>query len=179
MQVIYELSSEPKYLNQYYALREKCYRVDLKLATFDGSEEQQDRTGHILIARRGETCIGGARIHNAASLLDTIPELELPSENSCVWERFCVDPKIRSTELARDFCSQLITHSRRLGFEYAVTLSSLLNARAYRQWHSALGVEFTISKKLHGIAAPQFAGLEHYLSFSTLQPENQMLQMAA
>ena len=179
MQVIYELSNEPKFLNQYYQLREKCYRVDLKLAKFNGAEEQQDLTGNILIARRGERCIGGARIHNASSLLDAIPELQLPSENSCVWERFCLDPEIRSTALARDFCAKLIEYSRGFGFEHAVILSSLRNARFYRQCHSALGVPFTIAKKLHGAEPEQFAGLEHYLSFSTLQSQSQFLRMAA
>jgi GNAT superfamily N-acetyltransferase len=179
MQVIYELSSEPKYLNQYYELREKCYRVDLKLAAFNGAEEQRDRTGQILIARQGEKCIGGARISDAASLLDALPGLQLPSDNSCVWERFCLDPTIRSTALAKDFLAKLIEYSRDFGFEHAVLLSSLRNARFYRLCHSALGVEFTIASKLHAAEPEQFAGLEHYLSFSTLQPDNQMLQMAA
>ena len=70
MQVVYELSNEPKFLNQYYRLREECYRVDLKLSEFNGSEEAQDRTGRILIVRRGDRLIGGARICNASSLLD-------------------------------------------------------------------------------------------------------------
>jgi hypothetical protein len=179
MQVIYELSSEPKYLNQYYELREKCYRVDLKLAAFNGAEEQRDRTGQILIARQGEKCIGGVRISNASALLDVFPELQLPSENSCVWERLCLDPTIRSTALAKDFCAELIEYSRVIGFEHAVLLSSLRNARFYRLCHSALGVEFTIARKLHAAEPEQFGGLEHYLSYSRLQPENEMLQMAA
>jgi hypothetical protein len=179
MQVVYELSNESKFLNQYYQLREECYRVDLKLSEFNGSEEAQDRAGHILIARRGDRCIGGARICNASSLLDAIPELQLPSANCCVWERFCLDSEVRSTELARDFCAKLIEYSRIFGFEHAVMLSSFRNARFYRLLHSALGLEFTIGRKIQGITAPQFTGLEHYLSYSTLQPENCLEAMAA
>ena len=176
MQVVYELSNEPKFLNQYYRLREECYRVDLKLSEFNGSEEAQDRTGRILIVRRGDRLIGGARICNASSLLDAIPELQLPYGNCCVWERFCLDSEVRSTELARDFCAKLIEY---FGFEYAVMLSSFRNARFYRLLHSALGVEFTIGGKLQGVAASQFAGLEHYLSYSTLQPEHRSQRIAA
>ena len=95
-----------------------------------------------------------------------------------MWERFAFDPAVRKVQLIRDFCAGLIAASRAAGYRHALVLSSLRNARFYRQCHSALGVEFRIHSHLPNAARESFAGLEHYLSVANLQPA-QPLPMAA
>lgn len=179
MTTVFELSEDPWLLAQYYALRERCYRDELALDDFDGSEEAADRSGNILLAHRRGKCIGGARIAPAASLPYDLPELRRANANPCVWERFAVAPQYRSLQFIREFNAYLIEYSLALGYSRALVLSSLRNARFYRQCHSALGVGFEIRRPLTEINEGTFAGLEHYLSISRLQPLPQALQLAA
>ena len=44
----FEVSRDVHALQQYYALRERCYRQELQLAAFDGSEDERERQGLIL-----------------------------------------------------------------------------------------------------------------------------------
>ena len=173
-----KLSREPEILQQYFDLRGQCYREELGLSDFDGSEEILDLQAKILLATKGGRCIGGARISPAMFLPWQISELKLQRGTSCIWERFVFDPELRSVELIRDFCAELIDVSRASGYRHAVVLSSLRNARFYRQCHSALGVEFEIHKHLPHFGGETFAGLEHYLSVSHLQ-RRQALLLAA
>ena len=53
-------------LEQYYDLREKCFRKELGLPDFDGGEDERDLQGEIVIARQGDRCVGGARIANGS-----------------------------------------------------------------------------------------------------------------
>ena len=50
MPIEFKLTQDPHLLGQYYALREQCFREELGLPDFDGSEEECDRKGQILLA---------------------------------------------------------------------------------------------------------------------------------
>jgi len=179
LSITFELSRDPQLLQQYYTLRERCFRQELELPDFDGSEEQLDRCGHILIAHRNGECVGGARI--APSLLpgDQLRDFDLVPQTCCAWERFVLDPATRTVQLARDFLAHLIELSRVLGYRHALMYSSRLNARFYRQCHTALGVGFHIHETLPDASHGPFAGLEHYLSVSQLHEERRSLYLAA
>ena len=41
----YEVTRDPRLLEQYYDLREECFRKELSIPDFDGAEEEQDRQG--------------------------------------------------------------------------------------------------------------------------------------
>lgn len=174
MSIKFELCREPLLLAQYYYLREQCFRKDLGLPDFDGSEDERDREGQILIARLGDRCVGGARITPGTPIGTHLREMNLAVDNCCMWERFVVDPEVRSVQLVRDFCAELIEESRRFGYDFAVVLSSLCNARFYRMCHSALGVDFQIHRQLPEMARGAFQGLEHYLSVAHLAKANAM-----
>lgn len=168
MSITFEICRDPRLLDQYYQLRQDCFRRELGLPEFDGSEEERDRQGQILIARIGDRCVGGARIAPGASVSSQLAELALAPEACCMWERFVIDPVVRTVQLVRDFCAFLIDASRSFGYHYALVLSSLRNARFYRQCHSALGVGFQIHRQVPDCAHGAFEGLEHYLSISHL-----------
>ena len=104
--------------------------------------------------------------------------MKLNQNTCCMWERFVFDPAVRSLQLIRDFCVQLIDVSRRMGYQHALVLSSLRNARFYRQCHTAVGVPFQIERHVPHSAQDSFAGLEHYLSVAHLQ-DNERRRIAA
>jgi len=170
----FEVSRDPGLLQQYYSLRERCFRTDLGIESFDGSEEPQDQRGQILLAHINGRVIGGARISSEVPASQHITELNLARPVCCVWERFVLDPGRRSINLAREFLARLIEVSHLLGYEHALMLSSLRNARFYRACHTALGITFEIHKPVPEFATGEFAGLEHYLSVAYLSKREQL-----
>jgi hypothetical protein len=174
----FELCQDPLLLRQYYQLREACFRRELGLPGFDGSEEQHDRQGLILIAHQDGQCIGGARISSNVPAARHLHKLDLAADACCIWERFVMDPAVRTVQMVRDFCAHLIEASRVSGYQHALVLSSLRNARFYRQCHSALGVGFKIHGSMPDCAEGEFARLEHYLSVAQLH-EEPVLSLAA
>lgn len=174
MPVEFKVSRDAEVLDQYYTLREQCFQRELGLNEFDGSEEEQDRHGQLLLAVLNGRCVGGARISSHVPLPSQLEPLGLQQETCCTWERFVIDPSMRTVQLVRDFCQQLIEASRNCGYEHAMVLSSLRNARFYRRCHSALGVDFQIHRHVPHSAQGAFAGLEHYLSVAHLQDRRAM-----
>lgn len=164
----YEVTQDPALLNQYYRLREHCFRAELHIQNFDGSEEESDRHGHILIARRGAFLVGGARIAPVPAQSVLPGELAVDAASICIWERLVCHPDERSASVSRNFLLHLIDHGRRLGYTHAVVLSSLHCARYYRIFHSSLGVPFDILRPAPEFAKGDFMGMEHYLSVSHL-----------
>ncbi len=178
MTIIFELTTDQTLLQQYYHLREVAFREEIGISDFDGSEEPEDRQGHILVGHQGGRCIGGARISPRRLQVEDYNELDLDSRACCSWERLVLHPNIRTDQLSRDFCSHLIDVSRVLGFDHALLVSSLRNARYYRRCHSALGVDFRIHRPAPEYASGMFSGLEHYLSISDLV-DRQEIRLAA
>jgi hypothetical protein len=174
----FEVSRDPRLLEQYYALREQCFREELGIPDFDGSEQEQDRRGHVLIAHKNGRCIGGVRISSELPAEEHFGDLDVDSGACCIWERFVFHPAERSTSFCRKFLAQLIEISHMLDYNHALIISSLRNARFYRLYHSVLGVPFDIHRPAPEFATGHFAGLEHYLSVAHLQ-KAQQLRMAA
>lgn len=169
--IVFEVSRDPQLLQQYYGLRERCFREELGLPEFDGSEEEQDRRGQILIGHSNGQCVAGVRINSQVPQLGPIRELGILPGNCCTWERLVLEPSARSVQLFHDVCASLVSKSRASGYGHALVLSSLRNARFYRKCHSALGVAFQIHRPVPNHAQGAFAGLEHFLSVANLQSE--------
>ncbi len=170
MSLEFKVSCDAETLEQYYRLREHCFRSELGLSGFDGSEEEQDRRSRIMVALQDGRCVGGVRISPRISLASQVQQLGLDKDSCCMWERFAIDPVMRTLDVFRDFSSYLINTSRDIGYEHAMVLSSLANARFYRRCHSALGVRFHIHRHVPHCAQGVFSGLEHYLSVAHLEP---------
>lgn len=177
MSLEFRVTRESQALEQYYQLREKCFRSELGLADFDGSENERDRCSDILVALQDGRCVGGVRIASHTSLNSQIDLLGLNHETCCMWERFAIDPTMRTVSLFREFSMHLIDASRELGYLNAMILSSLANARFYRRCHTALGVKFHIHRHVPHCAQGMFSGLEHYLSVAHLE-RSQALRIA-
>jgi hypothetical protein len=167
--IVFDLKRNPPQLKQYYHLREKCFRQEFGLPEFDGSEDSKDRQGLILLAHQDGQCIGGVRISSDLPVHAQLHDLDLAQEACCIWERFVLAPEVRTELFFRAFCAHLVEFSRSAGYQYALVLSSLRNARFYRKCHFALGVEFKIYGNVPSCAQGTFAGLEHYLSVAKLQ----------
>jgi len=175
MQISYEITKDPKLLEEYYQVREQCYQRELKLPSFDGSEEAADRYGDIFVARENTRCLGGARIvgnenglFSSLSFADLMEQLNLLPGQCCVWERLAVSQTFRESQRQPEFCDYLIQVSRSLGYDYAFMVSSVRNARFYRLCHSTLNIPFQICHGVECAPRDSFAQLEHVLSVAHL-----------
>jgi hypothetical protein len=113
--------------------------------------------------------VGGIRISSHITLSSHVELLGLDQGTCCMWERFVIDPAVRTVYFVREFVANLILVTRDNGFENAMVLSSLRNARYYRRCHTALGVDFKIHRPVPHCALGAFAELEHYLSVAYLE----------
>lgn len=188
MSIRFEFSKKPQLLAQYYKIREACFRKELGLESFDGSEEEDDRAGHILIAMDVDRCIGGARFSGSPAsnptrlpmegddfVLEKIfPELAQQSYGQ--WTRLCLLPEYRTTEMLRDQCRAMVRGSVELNYSYGFNVAGLARARLYKRLHTVLGYDYKIYDQI-GIPAEQgFTHLPHLLSIAFLQPEARALK---
>jgi hypothetical protein len=185
MSIRFEFSKDPNLLAQYYQIREACFRQQLGIDSFDGSEDVHDRAGHILIARDGDRCIGGARISGTAPinparlpmecddfiLEEHFPELTQQGISYCQWTRLALLPEHRTTEVLRAQCLALIKGSAELNYSYAFNVAGTIRARLYRRLHTTLGYGYEICNHISIPAEDGFTNLEHLLSVAAIKPE--------
>jgi hypothetical protein len=171
MTLTYELTNDPSLLGQYYRIRERCFRRELGIEDFDGSEDARDRRSDILVARVGSRCIGGTRItgrhpeslhpvpveEEGLDLVTALPDLRLAERSFCQWGRLALDPEYRTHEVLRRYCNAIIEASRALGYAYSVVVTDINRARLYKRLFSVLGYHYDI---VRGLCIPAEAGFD-------------------
>lgn len=180
----YEVTRDPALLDQYYRIREICFREDLGLPEFDGSEDERDRSSHILIARFREFAVGGIRItgrspdrpislpieEQGVDLAEGLPQLQLRNVAYCQWSRLAIQAEFRTTATLREFCKAIIDHSRKLGYVYHFSVASMNRARLYKRLYSLVDHRCELLPNIRIAPEPGFDGLPHVLSVGFLDP---------
>jgi len=178
--ITFEFSKCDQMLEQYYWLREECFRKELGLEAFDGAEDIYDQNGKILIVRDGDTCVGGVRITGCSlfgqslmpleqkglDITQMLPQLALPLAPYCQWERLVLRPEYRGIDMLRGICQALIRGCASLGYHYAFNVTGIKRARLYKRVHSNLGYDYEIYNQLKMPVESEFAHLEHLLSIA-------------
>lgn len=191
MSITFEFSKCDSMLEQYYWLREECFRKELGLETFDGGEDIYDQNGKILIVRDGKTCVGGVRItgcsllgqslmpleHKGLDINQMLPQIQLPLAPYCQWERLVLRPEYRGIDMLRSICRALIRGCASLGYHYAFNVTGIKRARLYKRVHSNLGYDYEIFNQLKMPVENGFSHLEHLLSIAFI-PEKERAVLA-
>lgn len=183
MEYSFVITRETNLLHQYYRLREASFREELGVPGFDGSEDEYDRQGTVLLAvGRGGAVLAGARIYGnhpgqgrslplesrRFRLRNYFPALELNRRPYCHWGRLVIHPAMRGMDFSRAFLGRLLECSSALGYHFAFIVTDQSRARFYRQLHRALGYDYHLS----GLDVPSheaaFQGLEHKVSYAVL-----------
>lgn len=152
-EVVYEITTDPFLLSQYYKLREDCYRQDLGIKGFSGSEEDYDKIGSIAIARVGRRVIGGARMVMSLPnkrmklpleeenfiMKDLFPELELDKKGYFEIGRFAVRTGYRDAHISRSIANVLFSNAILNDCFYQFIVSSLNLFRNHRMIVYRLG----------------------------------------
>ncbi len=183
MSVNFEISNDTALLERYYKIREECYRRELGVRSFDGSEDTFDRTGKILIVKDGDRCVGGARLSSSTStnpgllpmekngflILREFPELAQSGKGYCQWTRLALLPEYRTTKMLRMMTQEMINEVISQGYSYSFGISGLNRSRLYRRLHQAAGYSYEIRRDVKIQEEGAFAGLEHLLSIGYLE----------
>jgi len=160
--ITYEYTTDPKLLEQYYKVREQCYREDLHLDDFSGEEDEYDRTGHIIVARKGDVVIGGARLvistpknriklpleEEGFQVQELFPDMNLENVGYCEFTRFVVLPEYRKGEACTEISRMLVNQAVKEGCLYQFCISPLLQSRNYRAVGKNIGVLHVIRKDI-------------------------------
>lgn len=166
----YECTTDMQYLRQYFFIREFAYRVDLQLKHFSGAEDDIDRYSHLLIARKGHYCVGGARLtistpnkrvalpleSDEFRLRSVLPELE--SKSYCELGRLAILPEYRGQGGLERLFKLGADIARDLGCAYMVGVSPPVSARKFANVYRKFGFE---ARVCNDIPAPVKAIHEH------------------
>lgn len=186
MSITFEFTKCESMLEQYYWLREECFRRELGVQDFNGAEDEHDQNGKILIVRDGQTCVGGVRItgcslfgqslmpleQHGLDISQLLPQLSLPLAPYCQWERLVLRPEYRGIDMLKGVCKALIRGCASLGYHYAFNVTGIKRARLYKRIHSALGFDYKIYNKLDMPVEKDFSHLEHLLSIAHIPEAN-------
>ena len=149
----YEYTTNKALLEQYYQIREECYREGLGLENFSGAEDEYDRIGHIAIARRGNKVIGGIRLtvstpdstvrlpleEEGFMMKDIFPELGLPKLNYCEITRLAVIPTFRVGDTSKELIRLMLQKAIVENCAYQFSVAPLIQARNYRMLIKQIG----------------------------------------
>lgn len=188
MSIQFEMSDDSTFLQTYYQIRESCFRQELGLPSFDGSEDDFDRQGMILIARDGSRCVGGVRLsagspagggtpleHEGVALTSIFPQLEEDGKY-CQLTRLALLPAYRTPQSVRNLMGASVSLAVELGFDYGFCVAGMNRARLYKRVLTVLGYEYRIFEQVSVAPEKGFAGLPHLLSVIKLVPQREMLQ---
>lgn len=170
--LVFEFTRDPALLHQYYRIYEKECRVITHIPGFREAEKEYNRKGHIVVARIGNLCIGGARLSvrtprqtkplpmemNGFNLHKHFPQLEQKQMRYGELSRLVLLPEFRDGDIARRMFVHLYRKAAALGLDIGFAAAPLLNIRAYRLSFMALGLR---ESDIHfDIEVPPYPGFE-------------------
>ncbi len=187
--ITFEFSQDKALLHQYYRLREIMYRVkhnkDFDLDDYDLGEDFYDKIGHILIARRGNLCLGGCRLivregdENWAlpmesdsvnfNLRESMPDLPLDKVRHAEISRFAVMEDCGNDDVFAGLCKIMYDKVISADIRYLFVKSPYKMARSWRFIANNFGVKTTkIIEGIHPIDKTLSSEIKWYLVASDL-----------
>ncbi|MCW8884475.1 MAG: GNAT family N-acetyltransferase [Motiliproteus sp.] len=178
MEVCFELTTDPALLQQYYEIRQECFRRELGVRSFDGGEDSYDLTGDILIVRDGDRCVGGVRLTGSTAnnpyllpmecngflVLKQFPQIAKSGKGYCQFTRLALLPEYRSMDVMRRLTDAMINVAIDKGYSYVFSISGLNRCRLYRRFFQNAGYDNEILNDVSLKIESGFQGLEHLLS---------------
>lgn len=186
--VVFEITTNDSYLEQYFILRERCYREDLGLKDFSGAIDEYDRSGLVSIARIGDKVIGGSRMtvslpdqphrlpleEDGFLMKDLFPMLELNKLGYFEIGRTAVDAGYRTSQVNFEINKQLVLWALKMGCCYQFTISTAKVSRINRMIGTKMGMEHLLLDWIEVPHKPVYQNLIKegiYLSVSFIRPD--------
>jgi len=153
--IVYEFTQDRALLHQYYRLREAMYRKMFQTDQFKGEEDLHDKLSHILIARRGNLCLGGCRLtireHDEMwnlpmesddfKIRELFPHLPLDKARQCEISRFAIMEDSGDAEILDAMSKVMIDKVIDSDVHFSFVKSTLPLARNWRLIANKCGVK--------------------------------------
>ncbi len=174
--VVYEFTREPGLLFQYYQVRERMYSKIWGLSNFSGGEDEIDRRSHILIARKGNLCVGGARMvvrtprkplkipmeMYGVDLVSALPEYNLEYKSYAEISRVAFLDEYANGDCTREVFRHIFRKVVANGIHYVFTMAPAIQIRANRKNAQAIGVESILLDQVKIPEHPEFEGIRMF-----------------
>jgi predicted GNAT family N-acyltransferase len=178
-ELTFEFTRDPVLLRQYHAIYEREFRA-VHNAPYQHVEDEHDRRAHILVARRGEICVGGARLSaktprkpellpieiDGFRIEDHFPYLGQKSYGQL--GRVCLLPELRDGTATRVMFWYIQRKAVALGLAELFGTATLVGTRTYKRHCRALGLDASIYRDIELPTYPMCEELKFYLIKSVL-----------
>lgn len=175
----FEFTRDAALLRQYHAIYEREFRA-VHNAPYQHIEDEHDRRAHILVARRGDTCVGGARLSVKTPRRPDLLPIEMDGfriENHFPYlgqksygqlGRVCLLPELRDGTATRVMFWHIHRKAVALGLAELFGTATLVGTRTYKRHCRALGLDAAIYLDIELPTYPMCDDLKFYLIKSTL-----------
>ncbi|MCP5361730.1 MAG: hypothetical protein H6908_03695 [Hyphomicrobiales bacterium] len=179
-------TKDPKYLLQYFKIREEAYRVTLGINKSVANIDDIDVRSHIALLLKGEECLGGARITAADTTLDyelpleeenfrlkeLLPDLDLENSMYGEYSRLALKEPFRDGKHCTKLYSAMNQKSRTLGLRYVFAIAPIPQARSYKYIYKRyFNLKITIYDDIVVPYKPMYSHMDICLSMLDLQTE--------
>ena len=144
--IVYEFTDDKAILHQYFILRERMLGTDKFLPKGVVPQDVHDKISHILIARRGTLCIGGARLtiregdeafplpmeSDDFKLRELFPDLPLDRERHAVVSKFTILDHEKNHDILYALCKIMYEKVIQLNIQYLFARAT--NMTLARNW---------------------------------------------
>ena len=181
--VTFEFTQDKALLHQYYRLREIMYNKTFNVEDYNWGEDFYDKIGHILIARKGNLCLGGCRLIiregdeewampmecEELNLRKTFPELSLDKTRHAEISRFAVMEDCGEANIFSGLCELMYDKVMSSDIHYLFVKSPYAMARSWRFIANSFGVNTTkIVEGIHPVDKTLSSDIKWYLVLSDL-----------
>jgi hypothetical protein len=181
--VVYEFTQDRALLHQYFRLRSIMYDKVFKVDGYNWGEDFYDKIGHILIARRGNLCLGGCRLiiregdeawpmpmeSDELNLRDTFGDLALDKLRHAEISRFAVMDDCGESNIFNELCRIMYDKVTTSDIHYLFVKSPYRMARSWRFIANSFGVKTTrIIDGVHPVDKTLSPDIKWYLIMSDL-----------
>jgi hypothetical protein len=152
--VIYEFTNDIAYKHQYYRLRHEVFGRSWGVYYIPDEEDDNDRRGHIFVARKGNLVIGGFRIvvrdsgedfpmpieHDGFDIRDALPEFNLRDVRHAEISRIAILEDYNTPETLANFVWHMLVKCVELDLQFAYAYSRPHLCRLWRRVANSFGV---------------------------------------
>lgn len=166
------------WLQQYFSLRDQCFKDELGIESLADSQDQYDQSGYLLLLLADDVCIGGARLNDNGftggkmlpleesgfSLRQAFPSLNQPGTRYGQWTRLVVHPEFRTMDVLKLLSMSMAELTAHIKLDYCFNISGSQRSRLYRKLHMSHGIRYEIRPEVSLPVEAEFAHLEHLFS---------------
>ena len=156
-ELVFEFTRDEGYLHQYFLLRGELLSRSYNWGDYTGEREPLDDVSHILVVRRGNQVVGGARLtprsprkhvpfvleHGQMSLIEALPEYKLAYTKHCELGRMALIEEFQNKRISFEMFRRLHEKAASLNIRYGFSSVSARSARLFQLMSSHYGFSIT------------------------------------